>query len=224
MGRKAFYTDQQVFACADALASEGKEVTATTLRDQLGGGSFSTIYRHLETWQNTRAATLTKTLQVDIPESVQASFSATWRVAITEAGKEITAAREKAREEVRIAQAQFAEAVKAIESLETDADNAMEKIESLTVKLSETENTLHVTENERAALTATAEQQRQRIEADSIELARLRTELESTRQQRDDAAQASAELRGESTTLKSQYATLLSRFTPSEPTAKPVKK
>jgi len=51
MGRKALHTQEEVFQAADALAANGKEVTPTTLRDALGGGSLTTIYKHIDAWQ-----------------------------------------------------------------------------------------------------------------------------------------------------------------------------
>ena len=56
MGRKALHTQDQVFEAADRLAASSREVTPTTLREALGGGSLTTIYRHLEAGEATRRA------------------------------------------------------------------------------------------------------------------------------------------------------------------------
>jgi hypothetical protein len=48
VGRKALYNEQEVFQAADSLASEGKEVTAMALLGALGGGSLTTIYKHMD--------------------------------------------------------------------------------------------------------------------------------------------------------------------------------
>lgn len=42
-GIRALYTQDQVFDTADRLAAEGKDVTATNLLSELGGGSLTTI-------------------------------------------------------------------------------------------------------------------------------------------------------------------------------------
>ena len=56
MGRKAMHTQEQVFEAADRLAATGREVTPASLREYLGGGSLTTIYKHHEAWAAARAA------------------------------------------------------------------------------------------------------------------------------------------------------------------------
>ncbi len=188
MGRKAFFSEQEVFDCADVIAADGKEVTATGLLASLGRGSLTTIYKHLASWQASRPAAVSKPVRIEIPEIVQTAFAAAWRVAVTDAGRESAVAREKAQQEVKFAQKQFEEALACIERLETETEADTEQIESLTKKLFDSEANLHRSETERAALSATADQQRQRIESDRSELERLRLELEAERQLRESLA------------------------------------
>lgn len=223
MGRKAISSQQDVFAAADAMAAEGLEVTASALLTKLGGGSLTTIYKHLDNWRAANPAAAAAGMPIDIPDPVQGAFAAAWRVAATEAGREITAAKEKAAEEVKTAQKQFQEAFQSIERLEAEAEADGARIEELETKGSKLEESLHQSENERAALAATGDQQRQRIEAQDTELKRLREELEqqrkeqqTTTKEREKLIKEAAELRGQLQALESQNKNLLAKLGPSK--------
>lgn len=185
MGRKALFSEEEVFQAADALAAEGKEVSATALLTALGGGSLTTIYKHLAEWRANRPAGSTGVIPLEIPELVQGAFSAAWRAAVNEAGREIAAVREKANEEVKSAQRQFQEALESIARLESEAEADGTKIEMLTAKVEELESTLRKTENERSGLAATVDQQGQRIKSLEADLGRVRQEAETERKRHE---------------------------------------
>jgi chromosome segregation ATPase len=185
MGRKALFTEEEVFQAADGLVAEGKEVTATTLLTALGGGSLTTIYKHLSKWQESRPASSVGAIQLEMPEPVLAAFGAAWRAAVSEAGRTITAVREKANEEVKNAQKQFQEALESIGRLESEAEEDGTKIEALNAKVEELEGSLRKTENERAGLAATVEQQQQRIKALEADVERLRQDAEAERKRHE---------------------------------------
>jgi hypothetical protein len=225
MGRKALFTREQVFAAADSLAADGKEVTATALLATLGGGSLTTIYRHLYEWREAHPTAGAAPAPVEIPEVVQGAFAGAWRAAVTEAAKEITAVREKAAEEVKAAQKQFQEALESIERLESEAEADATRIEELEGKVSALEQGLSESEKERAALAAAGAEQGQRQQAVEAELARTRqegeaerkryqSELEAARREKEGAIKEAAELRGQVEALKSQNAELLARLAP----------
>ncbi|HCN70406.1 MAG: hypothetical protein CML16_18215 [Pusillimonas sp.] len=50
-------SQEQVFAAADRLVSDGIKVTHRTIRDQLGSGSPNNIHRHLKDWKTARGLT-----------------------------------------------------------------------------------------------------------------------------------------------------------------------
>jgi DNA repair ATPase RecN len=202
MGRRALFTQEQVFDTADRLAAEGKEVTATTLLSALGGGSLTTIYRHFTAWQESRPASSGVSAPIEIPDPVQGAFATAWRVAASEAAREVTSVREKAAEEVKAAQRQFQEALQQIERLEGESEADAERIEAMTVKVSELEGVLHKAESEAAAQQATVEQLQKQAKAQEQELERLRKE-------RDKAVTEAAELRGQVEALKDQNRELL---------------
>ncbi len=184
MGRIAAHTQEQVFEAADKLAANGQEVTATTLREVLGRGSFSTLGKHIDAWQQARKAAPAPVV-IDMPESVKAAFAQCWQAAASEAGKEIAAIREKADTEIKTTKRRLDEALAEVERLEEEANADAARLETAEGALSAERAASHRAATEaaarEAALTATAEQMRQQIEAQQAELARVHAEAEAAR-------------------------------------------
>ena len=197
MGRKALFTQEQVFETADKLAESGKEVSAKNLLAALGGGSLTKIYQHLAAWQECRPVIASVQSSLDIPEAVQNAFANTWRVAVTEATKEIIAAREKAGEEVRAAHKKFHDALELVERLENEAEADADQIECITAKLTQLEATLHKQESELAVERTRTAQLRESAMSQNAELQRLRSE-------RDTVASEVGQLRGKNDALREQ--------------------
>lgn len=180
MGRKATHTQEQVFEVADRLAASGQEVTATVLRDELGGGSLTTIYKHLDAW--TASKKTAPPVIMEQPESVKAAFAAIWQAVTNEAAKEIGAIRQKADAEVKMATKLRDEAVNAIAQLEAEAEADAAKIEALERRIAEQQSALNDAAVEAAALRAGSEQMTQQIEAQTAELERVHADHEAARQ------------------------------------------
>jgi DNA repair exonuclease SbcCD ATPase subunit len=191
MGRKALHTPEQVFAAADQLANEGQEVTASALLTALGGGSLTTIYRHLEAWEANRKDT-PRPATIEMPEAVSTAFAQAWQAAAREAGKEIASIREKADTEVKEARKRYEEALGNIERLEAEANEDAGRLEALATRLAERENALQEAATEKAALAATVEQMRQQIEAQQKELERVHAELMASLRPSDTPEKPSA--------------------------------
>lgn len=186
MGRIAAHTQEQVFEAADKLAAEGKEVTQTTLREVLGRGSFSTLGKHIDAWQEARRTTPVPVV-IDMPESVKAAFAQCWQAAAAEAGKEIAAIREKADAEIKGTKRRLDEALAEVERLEEDANADAATLEAAQNALAQTvkdaqQAATDATARE-AALSATAEQMQKQIEAQQAELARTHAEAEAANKQ-----------------------------------------
>lgn len=184
MGRNAAHTKEQVFSAADALAANGQEVTPNALRDVLGRGSYSTFVKHIEAWQQERQAAPVPVV-LEMPDSVKAAFAQCWQAAATEAGKEIAAIREKADAEIKTIKRRLDDAIGAIEQLETESEADAARLETATTELAtERTNAQRATTEAAAresALSATAEQMGQQIEAQQSELDRVHTEAEAER-------------------------------------------
>lgn len=186
MGRKAQHTQEQAFMTADELAAKGVEVTATTLRDALGGGSMTTIYKHLAAWEESRK-TAPAPAAIEMPDSVKAQFAGVWQALSVEAGREIAAIREKADTDIKAIKRRLDEALGAIEQLEAEAEADASALEVAQTELATVAQAAQQAATDaaarEAALAATAEQQRRQIEAQQTELSRVHGEAEAARQQ-----------------------------------------
>ncbi|MDQ5936739.1 MAG: KfrA protein [Cyanobacteriota bacterium erpe_2018_sw_21hr_WHONDRS-SW48-000092_B_bin.40] len=197
MARRQAIDPEELFETANRMKAEGKEVTAMALLDALGGGSLSTIYKHLEVWHAARPAEVIVKPE-EIPAAVQASFAAAWRLAAQESKREVTEVKEKAKEEVAAALRQFHGALEAIAKIEKDRDTDTEIIEGLQKQLAEAKAEISKAESEGAAEKARADE--------------LRQQLKSQQQDRDAALQQAAEYKGQIEAMTAQNAQLLAEL------------
>ena len=210
MRRQAIEADE-LFETANRLQAEGKEVTALTLLDALGGGSLRTIYKHLETWKQTKPAAVIVGND-EMPESIRGIFAAAWRSAAQEAGRQVLAVKEKATEEVKEALQQFHGALEAIGKLEGDADEAAQETEKLKAQLAEVQSECSQVKAESAGYKATAEQLTNQVEKLEEDHKRFRADAEKDRAGREAAATEAAELRGQLQAVQSQNRELLDKL------------
>jgi chromosome segregation ATPase len=183
MGRKALHTQEEVFAAADRMSGAGEDVTASALLATLGGGSLTTIYKHLDAWEATRKDK-PRPVMIDMPEMVKAAFAQAWQAAALEAGKEVATIRDKADTEVKAITKRFGEALTNIERLEAEANEEAARLEALSDQVAQQDKALQVAATKEAALSATVEQMQQQIKAQQAELERVHSEAESERQAR----------------------------------------
>jgi len=153
----------------------GKEVTPTTLRQALGGGSLTTIYKHLEAWQATRPQTA-QSIIIAMPDTVQKMFTQAWQAAVTEAGKEIITIREKADFEIQAITKRLEEAIDNITQLEAEGEADTTKIEELESQLHASLGETVSAKTESATLLATNNQIREQLAGLQSELKELRHE------------------------------------------------
>lgn len=197
MARRQAIEPEELFETANRMKAAGKEVTAMALLDELGGGSLTTIYKHLETWQAARPTEVVITAE-EIPAAVQASFAAAWRLAAQEAKREVTEVKEKAKEEVAAALRQFHGALEAIAKLEKDREAQEEVTEGLQKMVAEMKAQESKVEAELAAQTARVEE--------------LREQVKELRTAKDQAIKEAAEQKGQLEATKAQNAQLLSEI------------
>jgi chromosome segregation ATPase len=185
MPRKALHTEQQVFEAADKIAASGQEVTPTVLRTALGGGSLTTIYKHLEAWAKRGEAAPVQSV-FEMPESVSSAFNLVWQTAANAAAKEVASIREKADIEVKAATRRFDEAIANIAQLETEAEADAARIEALEAQLAAdklaADAAATLAASNEAALRATVEQMGRQIEGQEAELRRVHAEQDQARE------------------------------------------
>lgn len=212
MGRKAMHTQEQVFEAADRLAATGREVTPASLREYLGGGSLTTIYKHHEAWAAARAAQAAPVV-IDMPEAVKAAFAQCWNIAASEASKEIASIREKADAEVKAAKRRLDEAVAAIAQLEAENESETARGDDLERRLAEQQNAANAAATEAAAreagLSATAEQLREQLAALKDELRHAHDEAGDVRLERDRLAGTLDQVRAELEAGRKEHAEAL---------------
>jgi chromosome segregation ATPase len=128
-------SDEQIFAAADALAARGQRPTQTSVREELGSGSFSTIGPALKRWwaAQKEAADLA---EVDLPDSVQTKgrelLALVWREASTRARTGHDALQAAVAELERALEEAEAEGARAIETLERELEEEREARAELT--------------------------------------------------------------------------------------------
>lgn len=194
MVRRAVIDRQELFRAANAMADEGKDVTALALLDKLGGGSLTTIYKYLSEWEVERPATAPAEDQNKVPDQVQNAFMNTWRIATMEAARETVSVKEKAAEEVKAAQKQFEGTLEAIQKLEAESEQDAAQIDALKVQVSELDAALVNAGNDNAALKATAQQLHQQVKSQEAGLDRLHKRMEEDRlRYQDDLARVQSE-------------------------------
>ena len=182
MARKAVIERDELIETANRMAAEGKQVTALSLLEALGGGSLTTIYKYLAEWEAARPKTAPASGGAEVPDNVQNAFMQTWRVATMEAARETQAAKEKAAEEVKAAQGKFEGALEGIQKLEAQAEQDTAQIEELKARVAELEQSVSQLSNDNAASRATAEQLRHQVKSQQTELDRLHKDFEQDRQ------------------------------------------
>lgn len=188
--------DQDEFnETAERLKAEGKKVTAVSMRQALGGGSYDTIYKYLNLWESRRPTAVVKEEIPVIPPSVQAGFANAWRMATEEAAIEIQVIKEKCAEEVNGALAQFHGALEAIAQIENERKAEAEATEGLHKLIAELKGEVAKAEAEAAAEKARADE--------------LREQLKAQQQDRDAALKEAANNKGQVEALKSQNAELM---------------
>jgi chromosome segregation ATPase len=138
----------------------------------------------LNAWQTSKN-TATADRQTVIPDSVQAAFGAAWRLATQEAGKEVLAIRQQAADEVQSIKTTFDEALHTIERLEGEVELEAARNDTLAARVAEVEALLHRLENERAALMATVEQQKNQLRSQEGALERAHQSSEDERKRHE---------------------------------------
>lgn len=220
MARAPTNTEAEVFAAAERLAANGQEVTPTALREALGGGSFSTLIKHIAAWKQARQVAPAQVI-LDMPESVRAAFAQCWQTAATEAGKEIAAIRDKADAETKAMTRQLSDAIAAIEQLEAQAETETarheEQLATVTQKLDFTVERERATIAEAATAKAAAERlttQLHEQKSSSMDvIGKLEkskqaweAELNDLRKETREQAVALSRAQGELTALRAQVA------------------
>lgn len=193
---KPIATSESVQAAADQLHAEGREITIDAIRERIGGGSETTVLRHLQRWRETPRNSIAAP---PLPSSVNTAFDGfvarLWTEAWAHAARDIEAAKSRAAAEVDVALRQRTEVQELSERHEVE-------LERLRAEAGERLATLAQLE----AQASTAVALRQRAELAESELAACRQALEQSTMTARDGEQLCARLAGETKALREQLA------------------
>lgn len=117
---------QQIFAAADVIDATGKKPTLKLVRDELGGGSYSTISPVLTEWK-ANGAVKNAPIQVAAPQSITDLLSGLgsemWSAALELANGRLSSEREALEDVRRRLEAEKAEAVELADQLSIELES-----------------------------------------------------------------------------------------------------
>jgi len=197
-------TEDEVAAVADQLAAAGEKPSIIRVQAMIGRGSFSTIRKHLDTWQ----ARQTHAPAIELPTAIadQASIfaQAVWQAAVNLAKRDVAQVREEAQRQVEAARGAATEAEQAIARLEAMTEEQTSQLHDARAERDAARVALDAAVVGAQVAAARQEEQAQRIGDLQRQLAGHASELAQARA--DLLAQA--RLAGEVDALRRQLATL----------------
>lgn len=201
-------TSKAVFEAADAITSAGHEPTVPEIRDKIGGGSYSTIQKHLGDWRMARAANASAEidpLPAQVADLARHLAHEVWRCAKADADTRLAdehAATERVRSEMEAARD---DAVLAADRLTAQLDQASEQIADLRQELATSQADQQALRTEQATLQARLDDSQERI-------AELRRQLAEAQDVAGRARELAAQLQGRLEAAETQNTALLSRL------------
>lgn len=136
--RREALTEADIFKAADQLVQHGHKVTLETLRDALGGGSFSTISPALKAWranQQQRQELSDIALPDALSQMHQQAIAEAWQLAQKLASDRLAAERAQLDELRENLENEAEEQRRAVEILEIELDDAQKNLASTTDQL-----------------------------------------------------------------------------------------
>jgi hypothetical protein len=200
MARTATVTRDEIFAAADAIVKEGGNPTLATVRERVGGGSYTTISAAMEVWRRERVQQEPATRKEEpIPDALVVHARAWWEAAIKLATEKLQAERDALAVERRESERQRQEAADLADQLAAELDEARAQIVRLEgadkrLEVAKAESDQARREAERARIAEQAVQAR--LEAAAREMEDLRQRVREAEERARKAGEGAAELRG----------------------------
>ncbi|MCG5549176.1 DNA-binding protein [Halorhodospira halochloris] len=179
------YTFEQIHTVADSIAGRGENPTINKVREELGGGSYTTISEAMRYWRaRQREENLLR--EVQLPQALQERLhkagAELWQTALNEAEQRLAQRHKELDEDKEQINRQLADAQDVIQSLEREQEQARARIGELGQRLEEREGEI-------GQLTGKLEQCRKELfEAQTLqkssdkEIAYLHDELNSAKE------------------------------------------
>lgn len=163
-------TYEQVAAVADAITGEGNQPTIQAVRDRIGTGSPNTVHKHLTAWRAARPQAVA--VVPELPAVLMAAFAA-------EIEKSAASARAEVESRLVQAQAEAAELASAGEALENERDELLEQVVELTTERDTLAGKAEQQASDMKAQAERIEREQQAAEAARVELAKAQLKIES---------------------------------------------
>ncbi|NTU82947.1 MAG: hypothetical protein HGA45_26870 [Chloroflexales bacterium] len=120
---KPLVTAELVAEAAEGLLARGEEATIITVQQAIGGGSYTTVKKHLDAWKTQRAAAAPVEPPAEIEAQARLLARAVWGLALSHAEQQSAQVREDAERRIEELRAALttAEAVISRQELESEA-------------------------------------------------------------------------------------------------------
>ena len=196
-------TQDAVDTTADALVAEGLEPTIIAIQNRIGGGSYSTVKRHLDDWVRRREQAAAEALEAppEIAARGAALARSLWVMAARDAERTVQAVREETEEQVSAARRELSAAQSEIARLEKVQADQLEELETHQARI-------QLLEREAAAAEVTSK----RVEALEKALAEVRAELKRSEKDARDQSVEAGRLQGEVGSLRRQLAEMIEQL------------
>jgi hypothetical protein len=182
---RAIVTQEAVEAAAQQLVDAGEEPGIVAVQAKIGGGSFSTVKRYLDSWKAQRQV---KPAMPAAPDQVQqraVEFArVVWQEAAAIADRQIAQARAEADDEIAQARAAELEAEQVVAQLEAEAEARVAELTTTRQERDAARAALEATQRAAQVAEMRLEEQAQRladlqrqVEAQAAELVHARAEL-----------------------------------------------
>ncbi|GBU09108.1 hypothetical protein AwWohl_02460 [Gammaproteobacteria bacterium] len=126
-------TQEIVAQVAQDLLNEGTEPSSNNIQKRVGGGSFTTVKRYLDIWRHQQS--VPKMIALEIPAELEEKgfelVKTLWNIAMLNAQKDLSAARNEAKAEVGAIKEELFEAMNEIARLELNEVEQGNHIEQL---------------------------------------------------------------------------------------------
>jgi chromosome segregation ATPase len=186
-------TTESIHAMADKLIAEGKRPTLALLRQELGGGSYTTISEAMKLWREEKARnaiTPIAPMPEDVITTINDAAQQIWQTAMTVAENKLQSERDalkEARLEMEIAQNE------AIEM----ADQLDREVSQLKQKLDEASNSQSIVNNENISLKSELSDLKKDLATAHKAMSKLEKESKEANSKMIESLQETANLKGQ---------------------------
>jgi DNA repair exonuclease SbcCD ATPase subunit len=203
-------TPEQIIETAEALVERGASPTLAAVRQELGGGSFTTISEALRSWRERRQASQARAESVQVPARVQEALAEAGKLVWTEATRQHAAQLAAEREALDVERGRFEaerrEAVELADQVSRDLDQVRIERDRASQALAQERqghDQAHAEAREQRALAEERSRRNEALDADlrelrqragetSAELGQARGQLEALRGQLEEMREALA--------------------------------